>query len=66
MIYSALENKLEALPPAAIEDVATYIDFLLYKYTTSKKQNHIVSKKKGFGCLKDIPCKLSPNFDESL
>ena len=22
--------------------------------------------KKGFGCLKDIPCKMSPNFDEPL
>lgn len=22
--------------------------------------------KKGFGCLKDIPCKMAPNFDEPL
>lgn len=22
--------------------------------------------KKGFGCLKDIPCKMSPDFDEPL
>ena len=46
MIYSALENKLEALPPAAIEEVATYIDFLLYKYTTSKKQIISYQRKK--------------------
>ena len=31
-----------------------------------QKQNHTVSKKKGFGCLKDIPCKMSPDFDEPL
>ena len=24
------------------------------------------SKKKGFGCLKDIPCKMAPDFDEPL
>lgn len=25
-----------------------------------------VSQKKGFGCLKDIPCKMAPDFDEPL
>lgn len=66
MEYPALENKLKALPQAAIDEVATYIDYIFYKFTTTEKQNHNVSKKKGFGCLKDIPCKMSSDFDEPL
>ena len=66
MEYSALENKLKTLPQAAIDEIATYIDYIFYKFTTPEKQNHSFSKKKGFGCLKDIPCKISPDFDEPL
>ena len=66
MEYSALENKLKTLPQAAIDEIATYIDYIFYKFTTAEKQNHTFSKKKGFGCLKDIPCKISPDFDEPL
>lgn len=66
MIYPALENKLKTLPQAAIEEVATYIDYVFYKFTTPEKQNHTESKKKGFGCLREIPCKMSPDFDEPL
>ena len=66
MEYSALENKLKTLPQAAIDEIATYIDHIFYKFTTPEKQNHTFSKKKGFGCLKDIPCKISPDFDEPL
>jgi len=66
MEYPALENKLKTLPQAAIDEIATYINYVLYKYTTPEKQNLTVSKKKGFGCLKDIPCKMSPDFDEPL
>ena len=66
MEYSALENKLKTLPQAAIDEIATYIDQIFYKFTTPEKQNHTFAKKKGFGCLKDIPCKISPDFDEPL
>lgn len=66
MEYPALENKLKTLPQAAIDEVATYIDYVFYKFTTPEKHNPSVSKKKGFGCLKDIPCKMSPDFDEPL
>ena len=66
MEYSALENKLKTLPQAAIDEIADYIDYIFYKFTTPEKQNHTFSKKKGFGCLKDIPCKISPDFDEPL
>ena len=66
MEYPALENKLKTLPQAAIDEVATYIDYIFYKFTTTDKQNHTKSKKKGFGCLKDIPCKMSSDFDKPL
>ena len=55
MEYPALENKLKTLPQAAIDEIADYIDYIFYKFTTPEKQNHTVSKKKGFGRLKDIP-----------
>ena len=66
MEYPALENKLKTLPQAAIDEIADYIDYIFYKFTTPEKQNHTVSKKKGFGRLKDIPCKISPDLDEPL
>ena len=66
MEYPALENKLKTLPQTAIDEIADYIDYIFYKFTTPEKQNHTFSKKKGFGCLKDIPCKISPDFDEPL
>ena len=66
MSYPVLEEKLKTLPQSALEEVASYVDYIFYKFTTSEKQNNIRTKKKGFGCLKDIPCKMSPDFDKPL
>ena len=66
MIYPDLNSKLQTLPQTALEEVAMYVDYIFYKFTTSEKHNTANTKKKGFGCLKDIPCKMSPNFDEPL
>ncbi len=66
MPYSVLEQKLKSLPQIALEEVSSYIDYVFYKFSTTKHSDTKVSKKKGFGCLKDIPCKMSPDFDEPL
>ena len=66
MVYAGLESKLKTLPQAALEEIASYVDYIFYKFNTSEKQNHPETRKKGFGCLKDIPCKMSPDFDEPL
>ena len=66
MYYSDIETKLKTLPQSALEEVCSYVDYVFYKFTTSEKSNVATSKKKGFGCLKDIPCKMAANFDEPL
>lgn len=66
MSYSILEQKIKSLPQIALEEVSSYVDYVFYKFSTTENTNMKVSKKKGFGCLKDIPCKMSPNFDEPL
>lgn len=66
MSYSVLEEKLKELPQTALEEVSSYIDYVLYKFTASEKQYSVKTKKSGFGCLKNIPCKMSPDFDKPL
>ena len=66
MSYSMLEKRLKSLPQAALEEVSSYVDYMFFKFTTSEKDAVPKSQKKGFGCLKDIPCKMSREFDEPL
>lgn len=66
MPYSTLEKKLKLLPQAALEEVSSYVDYIFFKFTKSEKNTVSPSSKKGFGCLKDIPCKMSPEFDKPL
>ena len=66
MSYSTLEKKLKLLPQAALEEVSSYVDYIFFKFTTAEKNTAPKSPKKGFGCLKDIPCKMSREFDEPL
>ena len=66
MPYSTLEKKLKLLPQAALEEVSSYVDYIFFKFTTEEKNTAPKSSKKGFGCLKDIPCKMSREFDEPL
>ena len=55
MSYGTLEKKLKSLPQAALEEVSSYVDYIFFKFTASKKNTPTESQKKGFGCLKDIP-----------
>ena len=66
MSYATLEKKLKALPQAALEEVSSYVDYIFFKFTVSEKNTSSKSQKKGFGCLKDIPCKMSFEFDKPL
>ncbi|MGP1576776.1 MAG: DUF2281 domain-containing protein [Treponema sp.] len=66
MLYSGLEKKLKLLPQTALEEISSYADYILFKFTTLEKKYFITKSKKGFGCLKDIPCKMSPDFDEPI
>ena len=66
MYASELESKLKSLPQAALDEVASYVDYVCFKFNLTDEKNTSKSKKKGFGCLKDIPCKMSPDFDKPL
>ena len=66
VLYSRLEKKLKLLPKTALEEISSYVDYILFKFTTLEKNASSQSQKKGFGCLKDIPCKMSPDFDEPI
>lgn len=66
MSYTTLEKKLKALPQAALEEVSSYVDYIFFKFTASEKTTSSKSRKKGFGCLKDIPCNMSLEFDKPL
>ena len=66
MSYATLEKKLKALPQAALEEVSSYVDYIFFKFTVSEKNTSSKSRKKCFGCLKDIPCKMSFEFDKPL
>ena len=66
MYYAGIEEKLKTLPQTALKELSSYIDYMFYKFTTPKKSTAFHAQKKGFGCLKDIPCTMSPDFDEPL
>ncbi len=66
MSYAVLESKLKSLPQTALEEVSSFVDYVFFKFAVSEKRQPPASRKKGFGCLKDIPCKMSPDFDEPL
>ena len=66
VLYNSLEKKLKLLPQTALEEISSYVDYILFKFTTLEKNASSQSQKKGFGCLKDIPCKMSVDFDEPL
>ena len=66
VLYSSLEKKLKMLPQTALEEISSYVDYILFKFATLEKNVTSKSQKKGFGCLKDIPCKMSPDFDDPI
>ncbi|PWK93095.1 DUF2281 domain-containing protein [Hallerella porci] len=65
MNYALLEKKLKSLPQSALDEIDSYVDYIFFKFA-SEESSKSVSQKKGFGCLKDIPCKMAPDFDEPL
>ena len=66
VLYSSLEKKLKMLSQTALEEISSYVDYILFKFATLEKNATSKSQKKGFGCLKDIPCKMSPDFDDPI
>ncbi|MGF7110441.1 DUF2281 domain-containing protein [Treponema pedis] len=66
VLYSSLEKKLKLLPQTALEEISSYVDYIFFKFSRLEKNTTSKNKKKGFGCLKDIPCKMSPDFDEPI
>lgn len=65
MPTTVLEKKINALPQSAIDEVSDFVDFIYYKLGMNKEETSS-SKKGGFGCLKDIPCRMSDDFDAPL
>ncbi len=45
MSYKMLEKKLKSLPPVAIEEISSYIDYVFFKFSTSKKIIYTPTKK---------------------
>ena len=66
VLYSSFEKKLKMLPQTALEEISSYVDYILFKFATLEKNATSKSQKKGFGCLKDIPCKMSPDCDDPI
>ena len=66
VLYSSLEKKLKIQQQTALEEISSYVDYMLFKFAALEKNATSKSQKKGFGCLKDIPCKMSPDFDEPI
>ncbi len=64
MPTAVLEKKINALPQFAIDEVSDFVDYIYYKLGMNSKNPSV--KKSGFGCLKDIPCKMSDDFDAPL
>lgn len=65
MPAAVLEKKINALPQSAIDEIADFVDYIYYKLGMDKEKSDS-AKKGGFGCLKDIPCKMADDFDAPL
>ena len=65
MPYAVLEKKIKSLPETALDEISSYVDYISFKFAAAENSAP-KSRKKGFGCLKDIPCKMSADFDEPL
>lgn len=65
MTYAVLEKKLKSLPQSALDEINSYVDYIFFKFASEENAKQ-AAQKKGFGSLKDIPCKMAPNFDEPL
>lgn len=46
MLYSTLEKKLQSLPQVALEEVSSYVDYIFFKFTLSKKNTVSKTQKK--------------------
>lgn len=64
MPTAVLEKKINALPQSAIDEVSDFVDFIYHKLGMDKEEAS--GKKGGFGCLKDIPCRMADDFDAPL
>ena len=60
MTATVLERKVKQLPLEARQEVADYLDFLLYKYRDSKPV------KPYAGCMKGTVIWMSDDFNEPL
>ncbi|MGP1455054.1 MAG: hypothetical protein ACTTJ7_04740 [Treponema sp.] len=53
MVYSGLEKKLKLLSQTALEEISSYVDYILFKFTTLEKKCFIEERaKKRFRLLK--------------
>ena len=62
----ALEEKLKTLPQNDLDEVSSFIDYLNYKKSGKPAAFKSTDKTKGFGCLKNIPSRMSADFDAPL
>lgn len=46
MLYGTLVKKLKSLPQAGLEEVSSYVDYIFFKFTESKKILQQKVKKK--------------------
>ena len=46
VLYSRLEKKLKLLPQTALEEISSYVDYILFKFTTLEKNASSQSQKK--------------------
>lgn len=52
VLYSSLEKKLKILPQTALEEISSYVDYMLFKFAALEKNATSKSQKKRFWLLK--------------
>lgn len=63
MSLAILEQKIATLPAQCVTELEDYVDFLIQKYCTNKKDDETESY---FGALKNKISFISSDFDEPL
>jgi hypothetical protein len=55
MSYDTLERQIRMLPEECLEDVSNYIEFVIYRFQLSKKNEKPHDLSEYFGALKEMP-----------
>jgi hypothetical protein len=55
MSYATLESQLKLLPEDCLDEVAKYVDFILFRRNKTKTQTEKTDLSQFFGSIKNLP-----------